>query len=152
MALPYIPWTKCFWINFMIDCPFKKNCFYPKTANLKIIGADSETPIKVCENCPILYQAMQHNSLEESKCMHCQTTLKDIVVSQRIGCPMCYIFIKEVEAIVVKSQNGNTKHIGKKSKNILLPFFKDLLETEKKETPENTSICNKIEEHIEKLF
>lgn len=137
----------------MNDCPFLKHCQHPKTEQIKIIGITPEKIIKVCDKCPLLFQTKKNVfNKKQNDCLYCGSKLEDIVVSQKVGCAFCYIFIKELASIVINSQNNNTFHLGKKSKNLLLHFFKQLIEDEKKELPEDEKICDRMEEIISDLF
>ena len=134
----------------MNECPFKNQCQYPKSQKVIALESNSKKTVNVCQQCPLLYQINQ--KIIETNCLSCNTTLKEIVSNQKVGCPCCYIFISELESIIYKTQNSNTKHVGKKSQNILLHFLKGLLEKEKEENPENKHSCKKMAAIIEDLF
>lgn len=135
----------------MIDCPFKNSCEYPKSESIKVVGLNPEKIIKVCDRCPLLYQNTK-NQNSQSMCLYCESTLDDIVLSQKVGCPLCYIFIKELEQIVVKAQNGSERHTGKKSQNVMLHFFKDILDKHIEKNQEDKDRCKTLKSLLEKLF
>lgn len=135
----------------MIDCPFKNTCQYPKNETIKVVGIYPEKNVKVCEKCPVLYQNIKNDN-NLSICLYCESTLDEIVLSQKVGCPLCYVFIKELEPIVIKSQNGNTKHTGKKSQNVMLHFFKDIIKKHIEKNSEDTDKCKVLQTFIDKLF
>jgi len=80
------------------------------------------------------------------------STLEDIVVSQKVGCSFCYIFIDELQTIVRNSQSGNDLHTGKKSDNLMIHLFDELLEKEKIKNPEQSINCDKLKSLLEDLF
>lgn len=135
----------------MIDCPFKNTCEHAKTETIKVVGLYPEKNIKVCEKCPVLYQNYKSEN-NYSVCLYCESNLDEIVLSQKVGCPLCYIFIKELESIVIKAQNGNVKHTGKKSQNVMLHFFKDILEKHIEKNAEDADKCEILKAYINKLF
>ena len=153
MEIKYIQSIRCFWKKSMNDCPFKKHCKYPKSQKIKIVGLNPEKVIKVCERCPLLYQTKQSPLIEDSKkCLYCNSTLEEIVVSQKVGCSFCYIFIDELQTIVRNSQSGNDLHIGKKSNNLMIHLFEELLEKEKTKNPEHSTNCDKLKSLLKDLF
>lgn len=137
----------------MNDCPFKKHCQHPKTEQIAIIGISPEKTIKVCDKCPLLFQTKKNIfAKKQNDCLYCGSKLEEIVVGQKVGCAFCYIFIKELSSIVVNSQNNNAFHVGKKSKSLLLHFFKELIQKEKQDLPEEEGLCKKIDELVSDLF
>lgn len=136
----------------MTECPFKKHCQNPKTEAIKILGADPDNKlIKVCAKCPLLFSANKFKKLE-SQCLNCKITFEEIVTSQKVGCPYCYLFIKDLDKVVNSAQNNNVKHQGKKSKNLLFYFFQDIISKYEKENPESSKDCELLEKYIEDLF
>lgn len=54
----------------------------------------------------------------QAKCPGCGITPEDIVKTGRFGCPQCYDYYRtSIEGLMVKYQDGATKHVGKRPKN-----------------------------------
>ncbi len=136
----------------MTECPFKKHCKQPKTESLKILGAESNSKlIQVCAKCPLLLSA---NKLKKTQtcCMHCNITFEEIITTQKVGCPYCYLFIKDLDKVVHAAQDKNIKHKGKKSKSLLLHFFEDIISSYIKNNTETEHDCEKLKKYLQELF
>lgn len=84
----------------------------------------------------------------------CGMKPEDFILSQKMGCPFCYLFMEDTIVKVIGAvQDDSYKHYGKKSdSNILHKFLKKIINDEAKKNPENSSQCKHLKKLIRDYF